>query len=119
MSELIELTCKNCGGSLDPVTLKCEYCGTRYAKKEERGVTHYIQTCPAKVQTVAAQVCVSEIMLHRAPADEVSEFTMRELTHYLAEALAPYMKIETTKDLCNMTQIIRGSVRVVEPDFRF
>ena len=87
MGELIELTCKNCGGSLDPVTLKCEYCGTRYAKKEEK-----------KVATVAAQVNVSEEMIHRAPAEVLA------LTGSLS---------------ANEMRAMFGLRPLVEPDFRF
>ena len=30
---LYELRCKNCGGELDPGSLKCHYCGSQYERK--------------------------------------------------------------------------------------
>lgn len=116
---LEELKCINCGAPLDQATLKCEYCGSQFAKKEERGLIHYVQTCPAQVATLGAQVGISDETMRYMPADQVSDFTIRELKYKLAEALMPYMKIETHRDPCTMTQMVRGTIRVVEPDFRF
>lgn len=38
MTTMIELTCKNCGGNLDPKTLKCTYCDTQYISKEDKNI---------------------------------------------------------------------------------
>lgn len=116
---LEELKCVNCGAPLDLLTLKCEYCGSQFAKKEERGLIHYVQTCPAQVATLSAQVNISDEAMRYGSADQISEFAVRQLTRNLAEALMPYMKIETYRDLYTMTQMVRGTIRVVEPDFRF
>lgn len=116
---LEELKCSNCGAALNPNTLKCEYCGSQFAKKEERGLISYIQTCPARVETLGAAVSVSEESMQYMSADQVSEYAVRQITHKLAEALTPYVKLETMRDPYTMSQIIRGTIRVVEPDFRF
>ena len=120
---LYELKCRNCGGALDPKTLKCPYCGSQYERKNEhmgdmvRPV--YIQTCPAQIVPLAYQMSVSEEEMQYYPQEEMAEICMKKVTYELAKALVPYVKIETQRDLCNMQQIIRGTVRVVEPDFRF
>lgn len=120
---LYELRCRNCGGALDAKTLKCNYCGSQYERKNEHMGdtvrTTYIQTCPAQLVPLAYQMRVSDEAMRYYPQEEVAEMCMKEITHALAKALVPYVKIETQRDLCNMQQIIRGTVRVVEPDFRF
>jgi hypothetical protein len=116
---LEELRCRNCQAPLNPITYKCEYCGSQYEKKIEHGVTHYIQTCPAKVQTIRSQVSVPDEVMCRMSEEDIARYTMNEMVHHLAEALAPYTKIETEKDYMLCRQIIRGTIRVVEPDFRF
>ena len=116
---LEELKCSNCGAALNPNTLKCEYCGSQYAKKEEQGLIHYIQTCPAQVATLGAVVGIPDEVMRYGSADQASEYAVKELTHKLAEALMPYTKIETMRDPYTMSQMIRGTIRVVEPDFRF
>lgn len=118
-STIEALQCQNCGGTLNS-SYKCEYCGTQYERKVERGVMHYIQTCPAQIQTLSSQVEIDEDLLCNIPQDRVAEYAIREMINALAEALVPYVKLETEKGISfKRTQIIRGTVRVVEPDFRF
>ena len=113
------LKCQSCGGTINSSSLKCEYCGTQYERKIERGITHYIQTCPATIQTLATQVEVDDELLMNASRDIVAEYAMKDIVNSLAQALVPFVKIETTPNVCKCTQIIRGTIRVVEPDFRF
>lgn len=115
------LICKNCGGSINPRTLKCEYCGTQY-KEEFADVPVrplVIQSFPESIKVLATKVEVSEFMMRDVPPERIAEFTMVDIARSLAEALAPYIKLETERDPVRMTQVIRGTVRVVEPDFRF
>ena len=120
---LYELKCRNCGGALDSRTLKCPYCGSQYERKNEHMGdmvrTVYIQTCPAPIVPLAYQMRVPDEAMQHYPQEEMARMCMDEMTHALAKALVPYVKIETQRDLCSMDQIIRGTIRVVEPDFRF
>lgn len=116
---LEELKCRNCQAPLNPITYKCEYCGSQYEKKIEYGVTHYIQKCPAQVQTIGSQVCISDEVMVRMPEEDIARYAMNDIVHDLAKALAPYIKLETMWDAYEPRQIIRGTIRVVEPDFRF
>lgn len=117
---LEELRCTHCDAPLNPNTLKCEYCGSQYERKQDGGNTHYIQTCPAQIQTLKAQVQVSNEIVHiMGSADQISRHTLNEMSRVLADEVLKYAKIEHTYEPHTMTQIIRGTVRVVEPDFRF
>ena len=115
-----KLVCECCGGAINPNSLVCEYCGTRY--KEDRsfnGEIRYIQTCPTSIVPLGYRMEVTEDVMSHIPPDKLAEYSMREMTRKLAEALVPYVKIETERDIYTQRQIIRGTVRVVEPDFRF
>lgn len=114
-----KLICESCGAPLNPNSLKCEYCGTHYKRDYREGVTHYIQTCPAKVEVLASQISIPDMAIRHLDAEQAAEYATKELARGLAEALMPYMKIETHYEPIQMRQVIRGTVRVVEPDFRF
>lgn len=113
------LECKNCGGKLNPETLRCDYCGTQYERENQNGVVHYIQTCPAEVKVLRAQVKIPNEHIMMGDAERISEYTLKEMAHCLANELLKYTKIEKEYDPYTMTQMIRGTVRVVKPDFRF
>lgn len=113
------LQCQNCGGTINASSLKCEYCGTQYKRKIERGITHYIQTCPAQIQTLKSQFEIDEDIFFNIPQDRLAEYAMREIVNDLAKALVLFTKLEIENSSFKRTQIIRGTVRVVEPDFRF
>ena len=113
------MKCQSCGGTINPSSLRCEYCGTQYERKIEKGITHYIQTCPAQIHKLETQFEIDEGLTYNAPQDMVAEYAMQQIVNALAQALVPFVKLEVTPSICNCTQIIRGTIRVVEPDFRF
>lgn len=115
------LECKNCGGRINPTTLVCEYCGTQYQRDfadvpVQRLV---VESYRPEVKTLGATVEVSDFMMRDVPREKIAEFSMKEITRSLAEALAPYIELETMYNPVSMTQIVRGRVRVLEPNFRF
>lgn len=116
---LIELKCKNCNGALDPDTLKCPYCGTQYKEEKGSGITHYVQTCPPSITPLHYQMRIDESMMGRIPPEKMSEIVLKEITSALAHELIPFVEIESERDIFTMKRIIRGTVRVVDPDFRF
>ena len=113
------LRCKYCNGHIDPHTLMCEYCGTQYREENRLGEVHYIQTCPAPIQVLRSQVVMTDEAIRHTSPEHMSEYAIKVLSRNLADALAEHMKVETYYEPGTMTQIIRGTVRVVEPDFRF
>ena len=112
-------TCVNCGAPINMSTCKCEYRGTQYEKYHSGDFVHYIQTCPAQIMPLRCEMSISEEALRSGDVQRISEFAVKNLSRSLAEELEKYMKIETRSDPYRMCQIIRGTVRVVEPDFRF
>lgn len=117
--DLRELRCKNCGGAIEQRTLKCRYCGSQYVREDGTRRTIYIQSGPPSAVPLCYAMRVSDEYPKHVTREQFEEICMKEITHELAKALVPYIKIETTRDFVNMEQIIKGTVRVVEPDFRF
>lgn len=117
---LVELRCNNCGAALDPKTLKCSYCGSQYERKNQGAFTHYIQTCPASTQVLRAKARIPDLaIMCGGDPEELAEHARRKIVHSLAEALTPYIKFDTMRDPLTQSQIIGGTIRVIEPDFRF
>lgn len=115
------LECKNCGGRINPTTLVCEYCGTQYQRDfadvpVQRLV---VESYRPEVKALMAQVEVSEFALRDIPPERIAEFTIKDIARSLADALVPYIELETLRRPDLATQIIKGRVRVIEPHFRF
>ena len=122
MAELKPLICKRCGGALDPVTMKCSYCGT-YHKTDfsDDGFVRevrYIVDRPG-VEVLGVQQAFNRWELANMPKDAIERITRRGLCGKLAEALYPYMEFEMSDDYFTDSAIIRGRLRVVKPDYRF
>ena len=121
MAELKPLICKRCGGALDPVTLKCSYCGTYHKIDSDDGLVRqvrYIVDRPG-VEVLGVQQAFNRWELANMPKEAIAEITHRSLCGKLAEALYPYMEFEMSDDYRTDSAIIRGRLRVVKPDYRF
>lgn len=121
MAELKALICKRCGGTLDPVTLKCSYCGTYHKFNPDYGMlkeSRIIVDRPG-VEVLGVQQAFDRWELANMPKEAIAEITHRSLCGKLAEALYPYMEFEMSDDYFTDSAIIRGRLRVVKPDYRF
>ena len=118
MAELKPLICKRCGGALNPITLKCPYCGTYHKFDETFEATRIIVDRPG-VEVLGVQQAFNRWELANMPKDVIERITHRGLCGKLAEALYPYMEFEMSDDYFTDSAIIRGRLRVVKPDYRF
>ena len=110
--------CKQCGGTINPATLKCEYCGTPYEDKSLKRIV-ISQVVPGEAR-LRAEVRINRYSMERDP-ERARDYALRELRNQLADGLLAYMKITTSTDYSEryleQTEIIRGEVRVVDPTF--
>lgn len=110
--------CKQCGGTINPATLKCEYCGTPYEDQSLKRIT--ITTHVPGEAKLRAEVRINRYSMERDP-ERTRDYALRELRNQLADGLLAYMKITTSTDFSarylEQTEIIRGEVRVVDPTF--
>ena len=113
-----QLICKSCGAPLR-ADGKCEYCGAIYRFEHNEMQTVAIEICRPEVIPIAATAVVRRELLHAGHEQRVSECAIEAVKRKLVDGLTDYIKLETDTDLCHNAIIIRGSVRVVTPDFRF
>ena len=113
------MTCTSCGAPIDPVRLICPYCGTRYrsVKSDDPVRPMIVRVENPQVQTLAARLEYPPDQ--RLTSVQVSEMAIQDLTYQLAEALGPYLTLETGHNMTNGNVQITGRVRLVSPDFRF
>lgn len=115
--KLIKYQCECCGGSIDPKTLKCEYCGMAY-RKENNGVTEQlfrIEHVYNPVDTlVSRQTIPHEALINLGP-EEAAEMAIHKLSRELAEVIAPYMKIEHSYNYERNMQEVTAEIKIVRP----
>lgn len=106
--------CKQCGGTIKPATMRCEYCGTQY---EGDSLKRLVITTRAPGQAkIRAEVMIDTEIMREAP-EYARDYALRALRNQIADGLLAYMRVTTDRDYRNMTEIIRGEVRVIEPEF--
>lgn len=114
MLDLKPYVCKCCGGRINVVKMKCEYCDTEYENKSLKRIT--IQTVNASTTVIRAEVAIpKDVMLYNP--EGARDYTLRELRNQIADGLLGFMKIATSENYIDHTEIIRGEVRVIDPMF--
>jgi len=113
-----ELKCKNCGAPLTREG-KCEYCGSRFHVEQTFGGFHIIEIEHGPAQTLSASMKIPFEARHYMKAENITQYSIRELTKQLAEGLAAYMRLDVMEDPMRMATIVRGTVRVVPPNVRY
>lgn len=107
--------CECCGGQIDFVTLKCNYCGTQY--KDENNSIIRIETFHNPIKQYTAECIIPEYIARK---EDTSGYILNELAHQLARKLVENMDIQIAEDydIQNMNIRVRGRVRVVVPEQR-
>ena len=118
-----EMKCKSCGAHLKrrgSGEYMCEYCGAVYKADEYHPAEiRFVEVKQAPVSTLEAYVRYPDEIAMHISEEALAERTIQELTCELAKGLAPVMKVMVNKDYIRGETIVRGTVRVVPPDFRF
>lgn len=112
-----ELKCKNCGAPLARDG-HCEYCGAQYRIDRNLPELHYVEVHAPMTQTIGAEVIIDRWMRGRFTPERISEYATEELSKRLASGLTEYLKLNVREDPLAEATIIRGTVRVIPPDFR-
>ena len=118
MAELKPLICKRCGGALDPVTLKCPYCGTYHKFDETFEATRIIVDRPG-IEVLQKKIAISNAALFAMPQGEMVDYARRSICESISESLNPYIEFYSERDIATLDTIVMGRLRVVKPDYRF
>ena len=115
------LICTQCGGTINPSTMRCEYCGTRYERTEDlTKPLRVIYSSEAKPQILQSKIAFNNQDLNYIPdTNEIARIVHSRITTQLAEALEPYVEYTVQEDPVYREQVIRGRVRVLPPGYNF
>lgn len=106
--------CERCNGTIDLKTLKCEYCGTPYEDSTLKRIK--IEVVRPGVHTIKSEVVIDFDHMAYDP-EGARDYALRELRNQLADGLLGFMKLKTAENFNIRSQIIRGTVRVIDPMF--
>ena len=106
--------CTCCGGAIDPATMECKYCGTKFKRDVDTRLVR-IETYTNPVRTLKAKVTLNDELMRTCDPKDVSKLAMTELIDEFAECLAPYLQIDMMTDpRFNQTHIC-GTLKLVAP----
>lgn len=116
--ELKPYICKCCGGRINVVKMRCEYCGTDYEDNSLKRIK--FETVRPGQHTIRTQIELDMNKMGRNP-EAARDYALRALRDQLADGLLGFMNIQTSESFdpryLGRTQIIRGEVRVIDPSF--
>lgn len=105
--------CSQCGGRIDPTSMRCEYCGTQFEQNKD-GIIR-IETFENPVQTFRVTCEVSKRAIRELSADQLSEVYKHELLKGLSDCMLPAVQVEYEEDLLNDKVYVRGTLKAVIP----
>ena len=120
---LTELKCINCGAPLRTEErsdqYRCEHCGALYHIEGDRHDYHVITVEHPQVCTLRATARINNEDLIRYGEKVCAYRAMDAMKHNMVEDLADFIKWDKEQDPFLNATMIQGTIRVVEPSFRF
>ena len=106
--------CECCGGQINPVTLKCEYCGTQY--KDDFDNIIRVETYMNPVDTYRSQVIVPRNIVQQMGDKMASEYVIGKLTRELSDVIAKNMVITARNSMETDAQVFSGTIKIIRPE---
>ncbi len=107
--------CDCCGGTINPLTMTCEYCGTKYKRDDDWAKPIRIETYQNPVRTYTARVGIDAYDVRNNDPEIISRIAVEELSRELSKVIAPNMVIESQRDIRYGGYNIYGTIKVVTP----
>lgn len=108
--------CTQCGGRVNPETLTCEMCGTKF--KQNKEYMPLIVEQPG-AHTLCMRQELRNEMIEVLGLKEASRRAIEHMALEFADSIAPFMSIKTEHDPYRGSTVMRGTIRVLDPDYRF
>ena len=105
--------CPCCGGHVNPVTLKCEFCGVAF-KKEGSDILR-IETYRNPVRTFRAGVRLDRFLIHELGMEEASKIAVENLTKELSKSIPLCMTVHEDCNLDLWARTYYGEIKMIEP----
>jgi len=116
--EVAPTNCRNCGAPLD-ANGKCQYCGAIYKTERQGNELHVIEVEHPRVQKLVAVYRINNEDLLRYPEEAVARMAFGEMKRGMVDQLTDFIRITKEQDPYMNCTLIRGEIRVVEPNFMF
>ena len=118
---MIARNCKSCGAPLKSIGFHkyiCEYCGTLHEDEDDYGNIRIITVAQKRPQTIQAVCAVSNELKRIMGPEDLTKYTLQELSEQLSKGLVGLMRIKVSDDPISMQTVVRGEVQVIPPDKR-
>ena len=107
--------CECCGGKINPVTLVCEYCGTKYKQDHYANSIFRIETFQAPVDKFACEVVMDQRDIYVLGPEKASEIAIRRIATKMADGLIPMIKYNMEYDPICSNYKYHGEIRAIRP----
>lgn len=111
------MICTQCGAPINRERMICEYCGTRYEKKNNDMLR--IETYPVLPAILNGSVSYPKEVALTVDPGELSKMVCGQLAMKIADELAKYIDYAVQEDPISDHVIVRGRVRVLPPGYKF
>ena len=107
--------CECCGGKVNPDTLTCEYCGTKY--KLDYYANNFLrrETFQAPVDKFTCEVVMDQRELYVLGPEKASEIAIHRIAEQMADGLIPMIKYNVEYDPFCYCYKYRGVIRAIRP----
>ena len=106
--------CQCCGGTINPRTMKCEYCDTPYKMDYDDRLVR-IETYRNPVDTIAAKTMIPDELIKDFGPERASERAVNILVRELSECISQYMVLESEYRPAMNAHMISARMKVVVP----
>ena len=107
--------CECCGGKVNPVTLACEYCGTKYKQDYDTNSVFRIETFQAPVDKFACEVVMDQRDIYVLGPEKASEIAIHKIAARMADGLIPMIKYNMEYDPICCGYKYHGEIRAIRP----
>lgn len=113
MDKLKSLVCVCCGGRINRATMKCEYCGTEYERKNDVPIIR-VESFQNPVREYRACILVDDDAINNY-GEAYMKHAIQKLCEEMLPAVMSGMKIRTERDFKTKQTRVDGSLRIVIP----
>ena len=112
------MICTQCGGRVNPYTMRCEYCGTSF-KREDNTNPLVVKINTQRADVLGVDTIVDNRLAESLPSEEITRIIHSEITRKLAEGLEPYVEYTVMEEPMFNHHVVKGRIRVLPPGYRF
>jgi hypothetical protein len=110
------MICERCGGTINPATMRCEYCGTYYQEDKSPLILHVEQR---GINVLNTSLAIDDELISKYDEKSLMAYVKSEITHRLVEAISQSVEYTVQAEPLQARHIVTGRIRVVPPNYKF